>query len=94
MSDLNNEGKISQVRSSVDMNIVGENILDIADFTVEKHEFRTDSTLSPEQREEAVEEIKNALWEKVEELRMRRPQILQQLFNLAEVKLNEVIGKK
>ncbi len=94
MSDLNNEGKISQVRSSVDMNIVGENILDIADFTVEKHEFRTDSTLSPEQREEAVEEIKNALWKKVEELRMRRPQILQQLFNLAEVKLNEVIGKK
>ena len=94
MSDLNNEGKISQVRSSVDMNIVGENILDIADFTVEKHEFRTDSTLSPDQREKAVEEIKNALWKKVEELRMRRPQILQQLFNLAEVKLNEVIGKK
>lgn len=94
MSDLNNEGKISQVRSSVDMNIVGDNILDIADFTVEKHEFRTDSTLSPEQREEAVEEIKNALWKKVEELRMRRPQILQQLFNLAEVTLNEVVGKK
>ena len=94
MSDASNESKIPQVRSSVDMNIVGENILDIADFTVEKHEFRTDSTLSPEQREEAVEEIKNALWKKVEELRMRRPQILQQLFNLAEVTLNEVVGKK
>lgn len=94
MSDASNEGKISQVRSSVDMNIVGENILDIADFTVEKHEFRTDSTLSPEQREKAVEEIKNALWKKVEELRLRRPQILQQLFNLAEVTLNEVVGKK
>lgn len=94
MSDASNENKIQQVRSSVDLNIVGENILDIADFTVEKHEFRTDTTLSPEQREEAVEEIKNALWKKVEELRLRRPQILQQMFNLAEVTLNEVVGKK
>ncbi len=94
MSDASNEEKIPQVRSSVDLNIVGENILDIADFTVEKHEFRTDSTLSSEVREEAIEEIKNALWKKVEELRLRRPQILQQMFNLAEVTLNEIVSKK
>ena len=94
MSDASNEEKISQVRSSVDMNIVGENILDIADFTVEKYEFRTDSTLSPELRKEAVEQIKNALWKKVEELRMRRSQILQQMFNLADETLDDVVGKK
>ncbi len=94
MSDASNEERISQVRSSVDMNIVGENILDIADFTVEKYEFRTDTTLSPEQREEAVEQIKNALWKKVEELRLRRPQILQQMFNLADETLDEIVGKK
>lgn len=94
MSNPSNEDKIGQVRSSVDFNVVGDNILDIADFTVEKHEFRTDSTLSPEMREEAVEKIKEALWKKVEELRMRRKQILEMMFNLAEVTLNEVVEKK
>ena len=94
MSDASNEEKIPQVRSSVDLNIVGENILDIADFTVEKHEFRTDSTLSPELREKAIEEIKNALWKKIEELRLRRTQILQQMFNLADETLKEIVDKK
>ena len=94
MSDISNEEKIGQVRSSVDFNIVGENILDIADFTVEKYEFRTDSTLSPEMREEAVEKIKNALWKRIEELRLQRKQILEQMFSLADETLNEVVDKK
>ena len=94
MSNSSNEEKIGQVRSSVDFNVVGDNILDIADFTVEKYEFRTDSTLSPEMREEAVEKIKDALWKKVEELRLRRKQILEMMFNLAEVTLSEVVEKK
>ena len=94
MSDVSNEEKIGQVRSAVDFNIVGENILDIADFTVEKYEFRTDSTLSPETREEAVEKIKDALWKKVEELRLQRKQILEQMFSLADETLNEVVDKK
>lgn len=94
MSNPSNEDKIGQVRSSVDFNVVGDNILDIADFTVEKYEFRTDSTLSPEMREEAVEKIREALWKKVEELRLRRKQILEMMFNLAEVTLNDVVEKK
>lgn len=94
MSDVNNEEKIGQIRSSVDLNILGENILDIADFTVEKYEFRTDSTLSPEMRAEAVEKIKDALWKRVEEMRLRRKQILEQIFNLADETLNEVVDKK
>ena len=94
MSDSGAEEKISQVRSSIDMNIVGENILDIADFTVEKYEFRTDSTLSPELRKEAVEKIKDTLWKRIEELRLRRAQILQHMFNLADETLDEVVGKK
>ena len=94
MSDGNNEEKIGQIRSSVDLNVLGENILDIADFTVEKYEFRTDSTLSPEMREEAVEKIKDALWKKVEEMRLRRKQVLEQMFNLADETLNEVVDKK
>ena len=94
MSDVSNEEKTGQLRSSVDFNVVGDNILDIADFTVEKYEFRTDSTLSPEVREEAVEKIKDALWTRVEELRMRRKQILEMMFNLADVTLHEVVEKK
>lgn len=94
MSDINSEEKIGQIRSSVDLNVLGDNILDIADFTVEKYEFRTDCTLSPEMRAEAVEKIKDALWKRVEEMRLRRKQILETMFNLAEVTLNEVVDKK
>ena len=94
MSDISNEDKIGQIRRSVDLNVLGDNILDIADFTVEKYEFRTDNTLSPEMRAEAVEQIKDALWKRVEEMRLRRKQILETMFNLAEVTLNEVVNKK
>lgn len=94
MSEPSNEEKIGQVRSSVDFNVVGDNILDIADFTVEKYEFRTDTTFSAEQRSEAVEKIKDALWNKVEELRMRRKQILEMMFNLADETLDEYVDKK
>ena len=94
MSDISNEDKIGQIRRSVDLNVLGDNILDIADFTVEKYEFRTDNTLSPEMRAEAVEQIKDALWKRVEEMRLRRKQILETMFNLAEVTLNEVVDKK
>ncbi len=94
MSEVNNEDKIGQVRSSVDFNVVGDNILDIAEFTVEKYEFRTDSTLSSEVRAEAVEKIKDTLWKRVEEMRMRRKQVLEMMFNLADVALHEVVDKK
>lgn len=43
--------KILTVRYAVDFNIVGDNISDIAEFTVEKYEFKNDTTLSPETRE-------------------------------------------
>ena len=56
MSDVNNEEKIGQIRSSVDLNVLGDNILDIADFTVEKYEFRTDSTLSRDARRSSRED--------------------------------------
>ena len=46
--------KIGLMNSAVDMEIVGDNISDIAEFTIEKHEFRNDNTLSSEVREEAV----------------------------------------
>ena len=42
--------KIGSMRSAVDMDIIGDNISDIAEFTIEKYEFKNDNTLSSEVR--------------------------------------------
>lgn len=72
------------VKKAFDQEIVGENILDIAEFAVEKYEFRNDSALSGEVREAALKEAAQALWKMVEELRLRRKQILQRMFDVAD----------
>ena len=82
------------VRSAVDFDIVGDNIQDIAEFTVEKYEFRNDSDLPDEMRKEAIAKINSALWQKVEELKLRRREILVSMFNTAEDTLNEVLDAK
>ena len=87
------EEKIGTIRTSVDYDVVGDNILDIAEFTVEKYEFRNDTTLSAETRERAVTQIREVLWQRIERLKVRRQQILADMFNAAEIALNEVIEK-
>ena len=72
------------MKNSVDMDIFGDNISDIAEFTIEKHEFRIDNTLSSEVREEAVAVIEKVLWKRVTELSLLRKQYLAGLFSLAE----------
>jgi len=72
------------IKNALDFEIVGENILDIADFAVEKYEFRNDTTLSSEARAAAVEGAREALWELVEKLKLRRKQILQSMFDRAD----------
>ncbi len=72
------------VKKAFDQEIVGENILDIAEFAVEKYEFRNDSALSGEVREAALKEAAQALWKMVEELQLRRKQILQRMFDVAD----------
>jgi len=94
MSNGNNNEKIMSVRNSIDFDIVGDNIQDMAEFTIEKYEFKNDITLSAEIREEAIAKINSALWQKIEELKLRRREILVSMFNAAEDKLNEVIGEK
>ena len=88
------EEKIMTVRSAVDMNIVGDNIADIADFAIEKHEFRNATTLSPALREEAVAKIKEGLWQFVEEAKLRRRKALEIMFNMADKAVEEVVNKK
>ena len=90
---LSDEEKIGSVKSAVDLAIVGDNISDIAAFTLEKHEFKNDTTLSAEMREAGDAKIKAVLWQRVEVLRKRRMQILAEMFTLAEKTLEEVITK-
>ena len=86
--------KILTVRSAVDFNIVGDNISDIAGFTVEKYEFRNDVTLSPAVRDRAMKEITEVLWQQVEQLKQQQRQVLARMFDSAETTLEEVVGGK
>ena len=81
------------MKSAVNFDIVGENIRDIANFTIEKFEYKNDRTLSLQTREAAIAEITNSLWRFVERLRKRRQKILEEMFSSAEAALDEVLGK-
>ena len=89
-----NEEKVMTVRNSVDFDIVGDNIQDIANFAIEKHEFRNATTLSPDVREAADAKVKEALWQFIEEMKMRRQKALQTMFNLADKTVDDVVGQK
>lgn len=86
--------KILTVRYAVDFNIVGDNISDIAEFTVEKYEFKNDTTLSPETRDKAMKEITDVLWRQVEQLKQQHRRVLAQMFDAAESALEEAVGKQ
>ncbi len=88
------ETRISKIRDSVDFNIAGDNIGDIAEFTVEKYEFRNGVTLSAETRERAIAQIMDVLWQRMEQLRVRRQQVLADMFNAAEATLNDVLSQR
>lgn len=88
------ETKIGKIRNSADFNVAGDNIVDIAEFTVEKYEFRNSTTLSAETRERALAEITEVLWQRVEQLRARRQQVLADMFNAAEATLNDVVSQR
>ena len=90
---MRDEEKIGSVKSAVDLAIVGDNISDIAAFTLEKYEFKNDTTLSAELREAGDARIKEVLWKRVEELKKRRMQILAEMFTLAETTLEEILNK-
>lgn len=82
---------------SVDASIMGDNVLDIANFTIAKYEFEN-ADLSPEVREEAINRMKDAMWQRIEqakrELERRRREGLKEMFALADKTLREVISRK
>ena len=71
---------------------MADNIVGIADYVIEKHEYRSGQTLSPEMRSAVVEKIKEVLWHQAEGLKLKRMQILQEIFNDAEKALDEVVS--
>ena len=77
------------MRNAVDLSIVGDNILDIADFAIEKYEFTNGTTLSDEARTEAVEKVRDALWEMVNAFRARRKEWRARLFAAADEAVRE-----
>lgn len=83
--------KAITIKGAVDFNIVGENILDIVNFAIEKYEFRNDTRLTPEVREAATTAIREALWARVEELKLKRRQILAGMFELADETTKRVV---
>ena len=87
------EKRLAAIRSAVDVDLVGDNVSDIAEFTLEKFEFRTGGALPAKVREEAVAEIKDLLWQRVERLQQRRQEILADMFNAAEARLGQVIDR-
>lgn len=83
--------KTITIKSAVDLDIVGDNILDIADFAIEKYEFRNDTTLSDDVRKAVIRKTGAALWEIVEDLKRRRKQILRTMFAKADETVKAVV---
>ena len=92
MSEKDDQEILDSVKESVDFSIVTDNILGIADFVIEKYEFKNDCTLTEGQREEATAKIKEALWAQVEELKLGRKSILQEMFDSADNALTSVMN--
>ena len=90
MAERNYERSIN-LKSAVDMQVVGENILDVADFAIEKYEFENDTTLSDEVRDEAIEKVREDLWDLVKEFRARRKEWLQIMFDTAHKAVDKVM---
>ena len=82
------------VRSSIDLDIIGENIQHIATFTIEQYEYQNDRTLPLDKREAVIAGITHSLWQYIERLKIRRKQLLTEMFKSAESALEEVIAKK
>lgn len=85
------QDKMGSLKRAVDVAIVGENISDLAAFTLEKYECTQNSPLSSAVRQEGDAKIKDVLWQRVEALKTRRMQILADMFTLAETTLEAVI---
>lgn len=82
-----------ELRNPLDMGIVGENISDVAQYTVEKYEF-INAPLAEEVRAEAVNAISTLLWQHVKRAIDRRRKFRAELFESAEAALENVVAQR
>ncbi len=73
---MNDEPRRGSIRTAVDYTIVGDNVDDIANLTIEKYEFKNDYSFPAEERRSVKAKIEDALWKKIEELKKRRLRVL------------------
>ncbi len=85
------EHEAGTLRSVIDFDVVGDNLKDIAGFTIEKYEYINDCTLSAEMRERVLARINDALWQRVEELKRHRLVVLKDMFGAASKALDEAV---
>ena len=85
------KAEIGTLRTEIDFDIIGDNLKDIAGFTLEKYEYINDCTLSRETRQEALTRINDALWQCVEQSKRERLLLLQRMFVAASDALDGVV---
>lgn len=87
------EEEMATISSVVDVDIVGSDLQEIIDFTIEKYEFGHNVTLSAEMRETGAAKIKDALWQRIELMKQERQQGLKRLFHVADKTLIELFDE-
>ena len=80
------------LQNPIDLDVVGDNIADMAAFTVEKHEF-AHGDLPAGVREQALAEIRDSLWKMFKLGEERRQRLLAAAFRAASAKLDEVLAR-
>ena len=80
------------LRNPIDLDVVGDNIAQMADFTIEKHEF-ANGDLPADVRERALSEIEDALWKLFELRAQRRQEVVAEALRTAAETLDEVVGR-
>ena len=86
------EGVPIPVRNAVNLEMVGDNMADIAGFTVEKYEL-DNGDLPPDVRAAVVAAIRKVLWEEVEVWMERRKEVLAGMFRKAAATLEETVAQ-
>lgn len=80
-----------EIKDEIDFGIVKDNIIDIANYTIEKYEYREEVTLDERIRNEAIGELQAVLWKIAERLTACRQQVLRDMFETAEDTLNTIV---
>ena len=91
MTEDDHYKKFQTLKPAINFDVVSDNLLDLAEFTVEKYEFDNQVVFSDEDRKSYIAQLKDLLWLEVEELKKRRGQILNELFETAEKSMKDFI---